>query len=327
MNTDLLSDVWQMLPAGAGMGQMAGHKVSSCEVWAAKDYAGQHHLLIEVGPEAAIPRMDTQGLHIDIVHCSVADNSPTRYLDLACADSQSRDAFAVVAADIAHVAETADDRDRDTAVARRISRWRWFWKSDPTRLSETDALGLFGELWFLRRWASAGAPSVAAWTGADGARHDFQWPQVSVEVKTASRRADGAVVHRVADLDQLNSPEDGQLYLFSLHVRPDTLATNSIATLADSLFASLASQPDTAEELARKLAQRGYTPLHNIVTARSYRILNEDLYRVDDEFPRLTPAAFPRGLPAGVTAVSYSVDTAACLPWRVATAPQQWSRP
>jgi putative PD-(D/E)XK family protein DUF4420 len=327
MSAEYLTETWRDLPAGAGPGQMAGNRVGSSAVWAAKDHAGQRHLLIEVGPDASVPSTDTRGLRVGIVHCSVAGQAQARYLDLACVDATAGDAFAVVAADILHVAETVPDHERDTAVARRIARWRWFWRSDRPRLSDSDALGLFGELWFLRRWAWVGPSTISAWSGAEGARHDFQWPRLSVEVKAASRRSDGSVIHRIGDLDQLNSPESGDLYLFSLHVRADALATNSLASLTCSLFASLMSTPDIADEFTQKLAQRSYTPLQEDTSSRSYRIVNESLYRVDVGFPRLTPATFREGLPTGITTVSYAIDIAACAPWRIATTPEQWQRP
>ena len=41
------------------------------------------------------------------------------------------------------------DEDTDETVRRVLSRWRWFWTADSSKLIEGGALGLLGELWFL----------------------------------------------------------------------------------------------------------------------------------------------------------------------------------
>lgn len=190
-------------------------------------------------------------------------------------------------------------------------------------MTREDALGLFGELWFLRRWlGTLSATTMKRWQATDSARHDFQWQSASVEVKTATTQSAGPPVHRIASLEQLADPEQGQLYLFSLQVCDDALAANTLHSLVASLTADLQADFQTLSEFNDKLAARGYSPADQQAPARALRILAERLYRVDAMFPRLTRGTFqPSGLPAGIVGMDYQIDLAVCGPWLTATAP------
>jgi len=109
------------------------------------------------------------------------------------------------------------------------------------------------------------------------------------------------------------------LYLFSLQLSPDHLATTSLATLVDELLTYLDGNPEALDLAAERLAAAGWTPAHRDQHQRTYRVLAEELYEVSADFPRLTRSDFPDGLPQGVDNVSYALALAACHPWRRAT--------
>jgi hypothetical protein len=232
--------------------------------------------------------------------------------------------FTAVIADIGAEAGPASPERRVSAVVAALNRWQWFWGVEADQLSERDALGLFAELWFLHRWERDTGTALDAWTASTGSRHDFQWVERSVEVKATSRRADGAVVHRIQHLDQLSDPERGVLYLFSLRVVRDELARNTLPDLVDRLTDNLSGDARAKEELARKLVQRGYSPVFRRHHETPYRILGEQMYSIGVGFPRLTQGSFSAGLPAGIGDVSYVLDMAACDEWVVATRPEDW---
>src|SRR5207245_778158 len=99
------------------------------------------------------------------------------------------------------------------SVARVFARWRRFWGQLPQHLlSREQQLGLFAELWFLNVWLLPrvdAAEAVTRWRGPFGARHDFEWPTRSVEVKvTTSTRGP---IHYIHGLDQLVPPDGGNL--------------------------------------------------------------------------------------------------------------------
>lgn len=164
---------------------------------------------------------------------------------------------------------------------------------------------------------------MRAWDASNGARHDFAWPTSSVEVKTTSRS--GAAVHSIQHLDQLADPESGQLFLFSLRIVRDSLAANSVRSLATAARNALGSDPPSRADLTSKLASRGYTPTGRAEADVGYRVVEEALYRVADGFPRLLLQQFPQGLPHGVAGISYQLDMSACGPWRTDATADRWS--
>lgn len=78
------------------------------------------------------------------------------------------------------------------------------------------------------------------------------------------------------------------------------------------------------EEFARKLGLRGYSPAFRRHHETPYRILGEHMYRIADDFPRLTLDVFVGDLPPGIGNVSYVLDMAACDDWLIATSPDGW---
>jgi hypothetical protein len=324
VNPEELDRAWLSLATPDSVQQLAAAAIPGDDVWVAIDHEGQRHLLLRVPDGTEAPPTVTQGLRVTVARHQVLGGDPADYLDLVCMSSELTMTFTAVAADISAEAGPTMPEDRLTTVVSALGRWQWFWGIEADRLSAQDALGLFAELWFLQRWEGGGAATVDAWTASTGSRHDFQWPERSIEVKATGRRADGAVVHRIQHLDQLADPEEGTLYLFSLRVVRDELAHNTLPGLVDRVTEGLRGNARAKEDLARKLGLRGYSPAFRRHHETPYRVLGEHMYRVGAGFPRLTPASFDNGLPAGIGTVSYVLDMAACDRWLIATIPDDW---
>lgn len=325
MIADELLDAWEVLPTPDGPGTLEAAEVAEgLGAWLALDHTEARHLLIEVPDGTDSPSVETKGMSMAVARHRVRGREAADYIDMACLDDAALETFAVVASDICSDLEAVAEDRRVSSVSETLSRWRWFWNVSGDSLSERDALGLFAELWFLDQWVGVSPDSVDAWTGADGARHDFQWPDHSIEVKATSRRADGAVVHTIQHLDQLADPETGTLYLFSLRVVRDRLAANTLPGLVDRCSGQLRGAGSARDSFLRKVSSRGYSPAHHRLHSTAYRILEEHLYEVVGEFPRLTAATFADGLPAGIGDVSYKLQMAACAPWLCATSAAEW---
>lgn len=324
MNAEELDAVWRTMRTPDSPHLLEGVAVVPGQVWAAVDFEGRRHLLIQVPADAEAPPTRTRGLRVTVGRHQVQGVAPAQYLDLACLSSDAITTFTAVAADIGASAGPVPQPDRVGVVADALSRWQWFWGIEASSLSEQEALGLFAELWFLHRWAGDPASAVQAWTASSGSRHDFQWPERSVEVKATSRRAAGAVLHRIEHLDQLADPEQGRLFLFSLRVVRDQLARNTLPSLVDHITHDLLGSPNSSDDFSRKLSQRGYSPAHRNRHDVPYRVLGEYLYSIGPGFPRLTAATFTDGLPTGIADVSYIIDMAVCDPWLEAKSPTEW---
>ena len=327
MTLDELDASWAVVTLQTSPDGISGRRARGMPpgqpVYLAVDGRNRRHLLIQVPDDTPpVTQRETRGLEVGTARFEVGPNPESLYVDLACTDSAQNLTFCAVAQDMLRTLASSHTFPRD-AVISALARWRAFWAVKTTGMSREDALGLFGELWFMRRWlAPVTSETVARWQVTVGARHDFQWPAASVEVKTAAGRSGAEPVHSVTGVDQLADPEQGQLFLFSLHVCDDALAANTVHSLVEGLAVELATDSVALTSLNEKLAAREYTPVDRQAPARHLRILAERLYRVEGDFPRITQDTFqPGGLPSGVINVNYSLDLAACRQWLVATTP------
>lgn len=313
--------IWDALQLPVGAMSARLHP-DSPDVWLGLDPEGRRHLLVRAsGEDVGEQFLKTRGLLATTEQLTVEDEPADLWVDIACLDPALNGTFATVANDL--VEETRSQPASPIgAVRKTLRKWRWFWGVDSSGLSAEAARGLFGELWFLDRW-TAFPQTLPSWLGPTGSRHDFVSRRVSVEVKTTLLRADGPVRHRVTSLDQLDDPETGDLYLFSLNVVPDANASNSLPGMVEIVRGRLRDDPDLLGLLDRRLAEAHWTPAAAERHSQAFRIRAEELYRIRPAFPRLTHASFPAGLPVGVDDVTYSVDLAACGEFRVAIVPSE----
>lgn len=318
-----LRDLWRSIVrpsrgglAGRRVPGAAGHRV----IWVATDSGGTPHLLIEVPVGTSSVSLErTRGIDVSIDEFRIGEGHPGNYLALACLDEAHADTFSALCAELVDLLSSST-RDPLEVVPGTIAHWRRFWDAPRARLSREECLGLFGELWFLDRWIGP-VIGIDRWTGSGGARHDFQWTAASVEVKASAIGSHGRPVHRIAGLEQLDDPETGSLYLFSLHAMTDELSSNTLPSAIERIRRSLIERPDLVDRFLEKLSQRGYSPADDESYGFRWRILSEELYHVGEGFPRLTRGGFAGGVPNGIGDVRYALDLAACGAWLVACVP------
>jgi hypothetical protein len=273
------------------------------------DALGGRHLLVLLAPEEA-DFHDAQSRGIGVVTRELALSAQLgRYLDISCQDSAGHAAFDLIGGELADRLSTGEAASE--SVARLMAKWRRFWGQLPRQLlSRQDQLGLFAELWFLSVWL---IPKVGAseamkrWRGPFASRHDFEWSSGSVEVKaTTSTRGP---IHRINGIDQLAAPGAGELFLFSLRVREEAGATNSLPAVILTCRGQLGTNADALNRFEAALAAAGYSPIYeNEYAETRLRIVEEGLFIVRNEFPRLTPPQLLAGLPPGVERLEYEIN-------------------
>ncbi len=332
MNPDELESIWHAVQAPTATGDLAGRAVQasapSPEVLLALDSSALRHLLIFAAANEEPPaKATTKGLSITIDELRVEKREPRRYFDIACRDAAMHANFTAISAEILEALRSQTGSTREV-LERILARWQWFWGTPPTGLTDNEALGLFGELWFLEFWLDPiDATTLQAWTGPSHDRHDFKWPAASVEAKTTGTAGDGPATHRISTLDQLEDPERGELYLFSLRTRRDPIAAHSLNTSIERIRRTLTPHPELLHTFDGRLSDAGYSPAHREMYDIAIRVVSEELYKISPGFPRLTRESFVDGVvPAGIDQICYSLDLAACTAWQVATAPGTESR-
>ncbi|WP_435007958.1 PD-(D/E)XK motif protein [Tundrisphaera lichenicola] len=325
-------EVWDRLdPSRASGDEMAARTAGSGlsrVLLCAIDSQHRRHLLIALEEsDADLRDVESRGLGVHTSELAVPGREPSRYLDITCQDAIGHPILDLIGHELLESLRPVDCRPAD-AVRRVLARWRRFWSLMPrSLLSRSDQLGLFGELWFLRVWLLPHAGLTAAidrWRGPTGSRHDFEWPGRSVEVKaTTSTRG---TIHRINGVDQLLPPDGGDLHLFSIRLREEAGSSNTLPGLVRAISHELAADADAADRFETTLTRAGYSPIHAEEYEKFHlRVIEEGLYAVRDNFPRIVPSSFPGGVPGGIEELDYEINIGGFDHLRVARTPDQAS--
>jgi hypothetical protein len=309
------ADVWmrveQSRPTGDRLAARFGAPDITDRLLCACDSQGQRHLLIPLGEqEEAFNDAQSRGLNVVTRELVVHGSNPARYLDLECRDPSGHPVLDVIGTELAQGISAVDSKPAE--VTRRVlARWRRFWGQAPRAiLSRNEQIGLFSELWFLDVWLAVAvgvADAIRRWRGPFGSRHDFEWARKSVEVKaTMSGRGR---IHRVNGVEQLVPPQEGSLLLFSVRLRDEGGATDSLPLLVGKIRERIRSDDELLGEFESALFQAGYSPVHDEEYEKTLlRIVDERLFAVTNDFPRIVPDTFGEGLPPGVESLEYEIN-------------------
>ncbi len=286
-------------------------RIGMVDIVAGVDCAGRRHILVRLGDGMAAPtEQRTRGLSLRVRELTEPGAEPGRYIDIECHDVAGHAALGLIGNEIIDVLRV-DGSDPGGAVTHVVSRWRRFWGQIPqSTLTVSEQLGLFAELWFLLMWLPGRlslSEAVSRWRGPLGARHDFESAGLSVEVKAsmATRRA----THHVHGITQLEAPDAGDLFLFSLQARNEDGATNSLPAIVQHGRRLATADIGVAERFEDLLARAGYSSSHDTEYEKlRLRIIAEGLYHVREDFPRLTRRSFPGGVPGGVEGIEYDIN-------------------
>ena len=111
-------------------------------------------------------------------------------------------------------------------------------------------------------------------------------------------------------------------------MREEATASNTLV----SLIETITQCPRRGQRCARWFrdptgADRLLAAGGRAVCRERFRVINERLYDVAGDFPRLSPASFVDGLPDGVERIEYEVDLDVCADLIIASAPSEFEPP
>ena len=320
-------EAWSKLTVPGGESLTARYAISAVteRLLAAVDADGLRHLLVPLlSNDEDFRDTQSRGITVSTRELTVLNHGTGRYLDFQCLDTAGYEAFDLIGGELAEGLKSEGAKPAVLAT-RVLSKWRRFWGQLPkTLLSREEQLGLFAELWFLSEWLlpSGGLKVIDRWRGPLGARHDFEWIGRSVEVKaTTSVRGRTHCIH---GLDQLALPDKGDLLFFSQQLREEAGATNTLPGLVSRCRTQLTPDDDVLGRFESLLVQAGYSPIHEEEYAKlRLRVIDEALFKVEKDFPRLMSSQFKKGIPAGVERVDYEINLATFNHLRVAKVPAE----
>jgi len=292
---------------------------SPINLYAARTFPHKN-VLLEIGPikKAYLPdgftRPRIKGLNITVDPGQRAGGGDiTLLLEL-----QQKEAIDVFAIFVARVCEEMDTllkpADAIRSVIALVERWKDFFAGNSELLSEGRQTGLYGELHLMARLHAAGVPLarlVKGWTGSKHTSQDFEFGDISIEVKSTTA-VDTSTVN-ITNIRQLD--ETGLELLLLNRVLLDARQGDerTLPVLIKTLRTAIIKQaPEMELDFEEKILKAKYRNEHaNHYANRSYSERGLKFYEVREGFPRLLES----GLPTGVTKATYEITLEHCEPF------------
>lgn len=267
----------------------------------------------DASPKVRLPHL--KGIETTLTD---VDGDRNRTLALRLLDSAQRDIFHRLCLDIMASAASAETEAEAVAVALART-WRWHHLlrgGGDGRLSPEEQKGLIGELLVLDQLlrSLSAHDAVSSWRGPLGAPKDFEVGRVSVEAK--ARRGAATPYIAISSEHQLDITGVDTLFLHVAeldHAQSDAPSGFTLSEIARRLHSAIGITDQLAADLFETLLSAAGFDWEDDYSDVKWIQGPDRLYRVGDDFPRITPASFP----GGVLNVRYSVSLFECEPFRV----------
>jgi Putative PD-(D/E)XK family member, (DUF4420) len=268
------------------------------------DELRRSHLLLRLdGSREGSPTSDVAALQISIRPLAV-DGRSSPYLDVTCLFESVTEVFEHFIAAVLDRMTAAGD-EPVTALRGVLEKWRQFLVPAGGPPGRDKLAAVLGELLVVRDLASIDASrALQAWVGPFGSRHDFRRANTALEIKTTQSHTSRRVT--IHGEDQLEEPDGGTLYLHLVRLEHVAASGDSVASIADDLFA----RGVAVDAVFDALAAAGVPPAELAATAEIRFDVRERLtVPIDDATPRLVSSSFAHGArPVGIVDLSYVID-------------------
>ncbi len=238
-----------------------------------------------------------------------------QFLLVLLLNNQHSDIFSALCEDlIQQVAHITRETELIKQLLLRLEKWRLlFEKMGQQGLSEEAQRALYGELYFLKKFLlNIPKPDycINSWKGVEKSVQDFQFADWAVEIKTTHGKNQQKL--HISSERQLDISLVPRIFLihYSLEVRQNHGET--LNSIVDNLFEMLSGNPSAHNIFRLKLLEAGYFDIHRpLYNNTGYSIRQENIYRITDDFPKITEAQ----IPSGVGDVRYSLIVSANEDW------------
>ncbi|AHC14092.1 PD-(D/E)XK motif protein [Salinispira pacifica] len=214
--------------------------------------------------------------------------------------------FLTMGRDFIHVATQINSRDAFHSDPE--SWWNSWIELTGNRISNSTVNGYWGELYcYLKLFPLLSAD--LKWDSLTSGSRDFSTHGWDIEVKTTSQRTGRKI--KVSSEFQLSDPTRTKYLLF---LRVEEFQRGIGESIDDLLHAMRSHNLSNSQfnVIDEYLKAQGIPEGHP-GRKKSFKVLEEIVYTVDDSFPRISPEFFVNGqIPSGVFGISYSIDLDVC---------------
>ncbi len=276
-------------------------------IFLAKDIENCCHLLIKVPDSFNIEEDDgTKVINIEEIELMNLDNEKNQYINIACTHNYYERDFLYYITELIHKVKQDPQRNINVAALRTLEEFEYtFAKKHPSIRSE-GIIGLYGELYVLLKILEQNQFLLTSWKGWQGFKWDFLNNSLAFEIKTAIKTKIPKC--KISSLDQLKQPDDGELFLIYIPLFKEEQRGLSFKEIKKKIE-SITSRPHQFNDILKKF---GLNPEDesSYKQIESYAIKEDELkiYKVGENFPRITDNSFRDSLPDSIFNVSYSLD-------------------
>ncbi len=239
-------------------------------------------------------------------------NDGRNSLRFSLEDDDLRDIFYKFCEDIIESTRGSSLSDGFSPIVRRWETWITFFQRTALPLSESEIIGLIGEIHFLQtvmieKYGTDRA--LEAFIGIDKAHKDFEIDDTWYEVKTIHN---GVRTVKISSIEQLDADTTGKLEVITLD--QGTPGTDSNITI-NSIVRQFREQLNQTQliDFDEKLRKANYIEDERY-DDYNYLFIKRDEYEVAGDFPRIMSGA----LPIGITKATYEIDISAIQQYKVA---------
>ena len=239
-------------------------------------------------------------------------NNNKKFLLIILLNRIHKDIFSVLCEDlIIQVSEITEETELIKVLLNRLSKWENLFECVGLQgLSAEAQRGLYGELYFLRKFLNSGSkpyPCVNTWLGPSKSVQDFQHGSWAVEVKTTHGNNHQKI--HISSERQLDDSIIPEIYLYHLSLDLRVKHGETLNDIVKSLCEYLLNDIPAFHLFNLKLHEAGYFDIHSTLYEEiGYNIRQDNIFTVKDNFPRITET----DLLPGVGDVKYSVVISDC---------------
>ena len=249
---------------------------------------------------------------LDISIINDASLPQNQMLCIQLIDSGNLFVFATLCEDlISSIGNISDEKILVRSILCQLEKWRNLFEcSKKKELSESEQLGLFGELTFLQYMLQV-LPTrqldvLHTWMGVEKSNKDFQGNEWAVEVKSSIGRKNKVTINGETQLD---SNIFKHLILCHYSIERNNANGLTLPQLIDAIENLLKYDQMILNYFRARLMLAEYMPEDRTkYELRHYNIKKRDLYSVTSDFPRIVQD----DLRKGVHDVTYTIMLDVC---------------
>lgn len=241
------------------------------------------------------------------------DTEDNATLELILTDSRFTDIFTSLVQDVVDdITAQKNEMSMIRAFIERLVKWQQFLdRYGNEGLGDEAQRGMYGELWFLRKYLIPILginKAIDAWKGSSRKAQDFLFSDCAVEVKTTISKQHQKMY--IASERQLDDTGLAALFLQHISLMESSGSCETLSDIVEDIRKIIAAEPTAVQKMEDSLFEGGYLNAHaDRYNKTGYTVRSSSIFRIREGFPRITE----RDLLNGVGDVYYSVNVSECM--------------